>query len=121
MIGDEVRYYDPDGKPMDLMEWAAFMDAKHTARCAAPNGESRPEDDPTRIGSDHLDGDVWVSTVWLGLDHNLYRGGPPLIFETMIFGGDHNEEQWRYSTKEQAKTGHDRVVAALRAGKDPDA
>lgn len=28
---------------------------------------------------------IWVSTVWLGLDHNFGRSGPPLIFETMAF------------------------------------
>lgn len=26
----------------------------------------------------------WVSTVWLGLDHQFWKG-PPLIFETMVF------------------------------------
>jgi hypothetical protein len=27
----------------------------------------------------------WVSTVFLGLDHNYCVGGPPLLFETMAF------------------------------------
>ena len=30
-------------------------------------------------------GNIRVSTVFLGLNHQ-YGGGPPLIFETMIFG-----------------------------------
>jgi hypothetical protein len=51
-----------------------------------------------------------VSTVWLGINHS-YWGGPPLIFETMVFCHfDHEcdwlHEQCRYSTKEQALRGH---------------
>jgi len=52
--------------------------------------------------------EVFVSTVWLGLDHGFGMGGPPVIFETMIFaeGGTDGEYQWRYSTLEQAQEGH---------------
>ena len=49
-------------------------------------------------------GDVKVSTVFLGLDHGI--GDPPILFETMIFGGDHDNDQWRYSTWEEAVQGH---------------
>ncbi len=34
-------------------------------------------------------GDVRISTVFLGLDHN-FGEGDPLLFETMIFGGSHD-------------------------------
>ena len=51
------------------------------------------------------EGDVRVSTVFLGLDHQ-FGSGPPLLFETMIFGGEHNEYQERYSTWEEAEAGH---------------
>jgi hypothetical protein len=61
-----------------------------------------------------------VSTVYLGMNHQ-WGDGPPLIFETMVFGGDEGEPCWRYSTEEQARAGHDRVVAALRAGEDLEA
>lgn len=54
-------------------------------------------------------GDAVVSTVFLGLDHQ-FGDGPPLVFETMIFGGEHDQEQWRYSTIEEAREGHDRAV-----------
>jgi len=30
---------------------------------------------------------LWVSTVFLGLDHNFSSKGPPVVFETMVFGG----------------------------------
>lgn len=59
-----------------------------------------------------------VSTVFLGLDHN-FGSGPPLLFETMIFGGPHDQWQCRYSTLDEAECGHVRVVGALRRGDTP--
>ena len=50
-------------------------------------------------------GDISVSTVFLGLDHQ-FGDGPPLLFETMIFGGEHDEDQWRYETWADAEKGH---------------
>jgi hypothetical protein len=108
------RYYDLDGQPISMEQWAALVDAKVKARQAVVEGMTTPEDDPTRIGSDHVD-DAWVSTVWLGTDHNYLRGSP-LIFETMIFGGRNDGFQARYATKEAALTGHRRVVAAEKLG-----
>ncbi len=64
-------------------------------------------------------GDADVSTVWLGLDHS-FRGGPPLIFETMIFGGEHDLWCTRYTTEEDAVRGHLRLIERLRAGLSPD-
>src|SRR5215216_723942 len=49
---------------------------------------------------------VEISTVFLGLNHNYYGEGPPLIYETMIFGGHLNGECYRYSTEQQAAEGH---------------
>lgn len=57
--------------------------------------------------------DAEVSTVWIGLDLGL-REGPPLIFETMIFGGDHDGQQWRYPNEVAALAGHDQAVALAR-------
>jgi hypothetical protein len=71
-----------------------------------------------RIGEDDV-GEARVSTVWLGIDHRGFGDGPPLIFETMIFGGEY-EFCARYSTEERAVEGHARVVAALRDGREPD-
>ena len=67
------------------------------------------------IGNDMI-GKVQVSTVFLGLDHNLGTG-KPLLFETMIFGGKRDEEQYRYSTYAQAERGHKKIVAELKAKK----
>lgn len=65
---------------------------------------------------------LWVSTVFLGLDHS-YLNGPPLLFETMAFPNQKDLREllcWRYSTKEQAEAGHAFLVAALEAGTSID-
>lgn len=91
-------YYDRDGSPLDLMEWAE----KFTP-------------DRQRVAKTTI-GEAEISTVWLGLDHS-FSGGPPLIFETMVFGGPLDQEQDRYTTEEKARAGHEawceRVKAAL--------
>ncbi len=43
-----------------------------------------------RVGETIVEG-VRVSTVFLGLDHG-WGEGPPILFETMIFGGEHNQD-----------------------------
>lgn len=58
-----------------------------------------------RIVQQDTVGDVRVSTVFLGVDHN-FGDGPPLLWETMIFGGKHDEYQERYTTRAEALAGH---------------
>ncbi len=53
--------------------------------------------------------DIRVSTVFLGLDHS-YGSGPPLLFETMVFDGELDQECDRYTTWEQAEKGHKKMV-----------
>ena len=64
------------------------------------------------VGSDYL-GTIHVSTVFLGLNHQ-YGGGPPLLFETMIFGGPLDQYTERYSTWTEAEAGHRRAVNMMR-------
>lgn len=66
------------------------------------------------VGMTALADDVEVSTVWLGLDHSFGLGGPPLIFETLVFGGPMDGEMDRYPTLDAAQAGHDQMVAAVR-------
>ncbi len=56
------------------------------------------------IGKDQF-GSVSVSTVFLGMDHS-FGGGDPVLFETMIFGGEHDQYQERYCTWDEAEKGH---------------
>lgn len=56
--------------------------------------------------------DVFVSTIFLGIDHNFSQeNSQPILFETMIFGGERDGECIRYSTWNEAKTGHEKIVA----------
>jgi hypothetical protein len=84
----------------DMLKWAMWMEENDTRVASTDNGV------------------IWISTVFLGIDHN-FLGGPPLLFETMTFLGDdfevernrHNVdfeglETWRWSTWEQAEQGH---------------
>lgn len=84
-----------DGNPVavGLEEWAEWF------------GEHKEE----RIMKQTRVFGIWVSTIFLGLNHNFF-GNEPLIFETMIFGGTLDQYQDRYSTKEQALRGHREAV-----------
>jgi hypothetical protein len=54
---------------------------------------------------------VWISTVFLKIDHGLFQS-VPLLFETMCFG--HKKEyQTRASTVEQAKINHKYMVKLI--------
>jgi hypothetical protein len=58
-----------------------------------------------------------VSTVWLGVNYNFTGDGPPVIFETMVFGGAEEQDQscWRWPTEAAAEAGHREVVATVAA------
>jgi hypothetical protein len=55
-------------------------------------------------------GDITVSTVFLGLDHSWTPGGKPVLWETMIFGGEHDQYQERYTSYEDALEGHEKAL-----------
>jgi hypothetical protein len=103
--GPSGRYIlNDEGDPEpceDLMTWAAFMENQ----------------DARRIALDTV-GDVMVSTVFLGLDHNfawLGRGANPhpLVFKTMVFNGPLDQEQDRYHTRLEALIGHAEMLAKV--------
>jgi hypothetical protein len=97
-MNEFVMYYDRDGQPMEMMDWARAL-----------------EKDRTVEKTSMWFGLVHVSTVWLGLNHSYLPGQPPLIFETLVFfkfGG--TGEMRRYSTEQQALQGHHEVCLAYR-------
>lgn len=63
-----------------------------------------------RVDRTVIDGDCFVSTVFLSLDHNFTFRGPPILFETLVFGGEHDGLMQRYSTWDEAALGHKEVV-----------
>lgn len=58
-------------------------------------------------------GDVKISTIFLGIDYNFFDE-PPLLFETKIFGGEHDGYHERCSTWEQAVEQHERAVELVK-------
>ena len=91
-----IRYYNMAGERISLEEWARLF-----------------EDTSSRVlARTDLPGGAWVSTVLLGLDHNFSETGPPIIFESMVFGPEDMTDLdcQRYATKEQAQAGHDELV-----------
>lgn len=98
----QIEYYDREGKPMDMNTWAE----KHS--------------DPVykRVAESHV-GHLWVSTVWLGLDHG-FGSERPVIFETMVFNTMDEDKRWdeeiceRYCTEEEALAGHAAIVQRIQ-------
>ena len=48
---------------------------------------------------------MFVSTVFLDIDHS-FDDGEPLLFETMIFGGENDGYRYQYLTWDDAVKGH---------------
>ena len=94
---------DANGQPVeeaDLFKWAEWLESA----------------DERHVADEQLTNGVWVSTVFLGLDHS-FGAGPPLLYETMIFGGPHDQYQERYATRAEALAGHIKAVELAKAEK----
>ena len=57
-------------------------------------------------------GDAKVSTIFLGLDHR-FGDGPPVLYETMVFGGPLDMKRERYATRDEAIAGHAAMLARV--------
>ena len=60
--------------------------------------------------------DIGISTVFLGIDHS-WNSDIPVLFETMVFRGKLDGEQERYTTWEDAESGHKRMVQKVKEQK----
>lgn len=96
-----------------------ILEAKHAVRCDDLMTWARWMDTADRhVGLTNI-GPLKVSTVFLGMDHNFFDKGPPLLFETMIFGGAAEDEmiesyQERCSTWEEAEAQHERAITVAK-------
>jgi hypothetical protein len=102
------RWYilDADGKTVpatDLHAWSKWFADGHANRI---------------LKLDELANDISVSTVFLGIDHGFGRRGPPILWETVIFGGPHDEYQERYTSRDDALAGHAKALAIARSAID---
>lgn len=58
--------------------------------------------------------DSKISTVFLGLDHSMGDEGPPILYETMVFGGELDQQCQRYSTLQEALDGHNEMCGLVQ-------
>ena len=86
LVGKEIK------EVHDLMEWAQWF-----------------EKADRQVTKTDITDKICVSTIFLGLDHS-FDGGTPILFETMIFGGEHDQYQERYATWDESEKGHQRAV-----------
>ena len=96
-----MYYVLVDKKPRpvkDVMQWSRFYSDFEKNR---------------RIARETIGG-VDVSTVFLGIDHGIFSE-KPVLFETMVFGGAHDEYCERCSTWDEAVEMHKRAVEMVRA------
>jgi hypothetical protein len=73
-------------------------------------------DESRRVAKDSIN-DIEISTVFLCLDHSYGEDGPPILFETMIFGGENDGWMKRYCTYDEALEGHNIVVGCIKNNK----
>lgn len=93
--GFDGMFFRRDGSPMTMQEW------QETAH------------GPQKRVAETKVGDAWISTVWLGLDYS-FGSGVPLIFETMVFGGEYDGRLLRWATEDSAIRGHEAVVEMVK-------
>lgn len=94
------RYILKDKEPVEchsLIEWAEWLE----------NNDNR------RVAQTSVNG-AGVSTVFLGLNHN-FGDGLPLLFETMIFGGKHDQYQDRCYSWGEAEAMHQKAVNLVKS------
>lgn len=105
-FGGRPLYYDVFGNPISMLQWAHLIDRRNNKLYGIVSQEDFEVDGHS----------YWISTVWLGLDHNLFEG-IPMIFETMIFDNEDWHETilgtfretvacFRWSTLDHAYRGH---------------
>jgi hypothetical protein len=98
-----TKFYGFDGKPMTMGQWTSMT-----------------EDQIQAVGSTYIRGQhktYWISTVLLGIDYSFGAGVKPIIFETMVFEKAPDgirEIMGRYTTIQQARKGHRKVVRGMR-------
>ena len=66
--------------------------------------------DNRRIARTEINERCSVSTVFIGLDHNWYGHGDPVLFESMVFGGPLDNAMRRYRSYAEAERGHEELV-----------
>jgi hypothetical protein len=83
------------------------LSGKQIAQCAPFNLQNQ-QLFLTKMGGIH------VSTIFLGVSHGFTADDEPILFETMISGGEHGGSTFRYTDWDSARVGHDSCVEKAR-------
>lgn len=118
-LTDDKYVLDEHGNPQkehDLLKWAQWLETAGQKRVVAR----------TEVGK------YYVSTVFLAMDYDLMGHGKPILYETMVFENEAKKEEIfgremmahhdlsgdeffdRYSTREEAERGHERIVEEVK-------
>jgi hypothetical protein len=91
-----------DGEPEkcdDLVKWALWFETEDRS-----------------VARTNLTDDIFVSTVFLGIDRGLFEDAPPVLWETMVFGGKNDGFRKLESSRKAALRSHEKMVATVRKG-----
>lgn len=113
-------------KAVNVRTWSEWYEAA-AKKGQVEGGGYNPNADPRRVASTET-ATLWVSTVFLGVNHNFLGKGPPILFETMVFSletyarefegkirfSPDDFETRRYSTWDDADTGHKATVRRIQ-------
>jgi len=109
LSGGHFILVDGKIKEVSLMEWARWFEDFENRRVDRTDISNEP----------NYPGGDYISTVFLGLDHNFSGGERPILFETMVFGGEYSQRGWRYASYGEAKQGHWQIVDCIKNGEPP--
>jgi hypothetical protein len=89
------------------MAWYILDDDNKPIASSTTEALEWMENNPDRITvkQEHIN-EIYVSTVFLGLNHSGWYDDIPILWETMIFEGEHDQYQERYTSYEDAVKGH---------------
>lgn len=104
ILGNDNRPIQIGATDRDLMLWAIWFENSASTRERIVATTRVP------FGGN-------VSTVFLGIDHNFGDQGPPILWETLIFGGVLDGDGARYTSHEDALAGHSRMVERVKASR----
>jgi hypothetical protein len=119
---DPPRYLSIEGDPISMRDWARLSEFAWEEYKRVANTWLKAEPKVSLLGFWQKHYAVWVSTVWLGLNHAWHPDMEPHIFETIAFEAKPARDSvffdlkspWdiydRYSTLDQALEGHQRCV-----------
>ena len=95
------------GEPVECPDsgaWASWQDSRRDGSNTA-----------WIVGKTQVGEGVEVSTVFMTHDHDFSGKGPPVLWETLVFGGVLDGEMDRYCTRAEAEAGHKEMVERVKA------